>query len=1214
MISPGVQLLRSRYRVVEVPIVRDEISETWIGADEEDSEFLIKLWPYEGGTPDNLHRALWDAELRTLYRLGSSPGAEDTMLVIKDAGVDGDAHCFVMVLEGRGYEPLANSLRSRSQHPWLTTSDQENRARLWSGLLKIGQAVRLLHGQRVIHRNVRAEGVFFNPEIGVSSLRLGGFEWSVRLGVPAMKNPPSDWSSPPEFFSGEPFGYRPETDWFAYGMLVGRCLLNMEPFANMAPVERHKRVLSEIERSSRFSDLERLLLLRIIAQDPKERLTRTDEILTGIGDIVAALERVGGSRQDEMPLVLVIDSRDNQVIDYAQEMGFVPNADKPDDAFNPFDILHEQALTSFLQGDLQNGRLYAPGYGNFYLLVGSRLGLVLKITKFRERDPESGTTTLTWDLAFCPEITELRSGSGMAARDLPRGAVVVRTFRQLNRARAIRQNTRSWEPYLPHVDRTERLRANLARFHEFIRCTNQLELLIRDSEIFRYALVSKRRTADGVDSIVIKETPRERPELGFCRVEGGLSEFLHREIESNKPDCDLVVLTHADEDGFNIPRVEKKDRWKVLGIDRESRHVELQRVASEGRDLAANEGHVRTWGMFGQVELIRRRKRAIDRIEEHSYLLRSLSAPGQVYMDTGLSELPVPLPSNLVDDAKQAAIRDILRVRPIYALQGPPGTGKTTLVAHLLRQILEDDPVAQVLITAQAHGAVDVLRAKVRNEAFQDIPEAQLPLAVRLGLPINELAPEEGTVEQVSKEILEKARGRLVGDLTALQKEWVRIIDNMIAALKTLTAESGARDFCEVVKRGANVTYCTTSAGDLEALAEATQSFDWAIVEEAGKAHGFDLALPLQAGHRSLLIGDHKQLPPYRFKDYRDGIDFLDQSVEALKRLPDRDPNLVDSDWIRSWEDQDQAERAEFKEYARRWLTTFERVFEASSSATGTDRRTVEESDGAAAGMLWQQHRMHPHIGDLISVAYYDGQLVNQTLDSRGEPLARVVHPFVAPEGLRSKTIVWLDLPSASRDPRAAERGPDEGYPRYTNPAEVAAMRSFMESLRVSPEFAASGEGPALTLAVLSPYNQQVGLINRTLSEPLALPPKVVLTPTLRSRANETRRLAHTVDSFQGNQADVIIVSLVRNNTKPAESGLGFLDEAGRLNVLLSRAERLLVLVGSWEFFSNQLIAVPLDDSTFPLWHWKKVMTTLEEWFQSGRALRMSARFEDAPK
>lgn len=295
-------------------------------------------------------------------------------------------------------------------------------------------------------------------------------------------------------------------------------------------------------------------------------------------------------------------------------------------------------------------------------------------------------------------------------------------------------------------------------------------------------------------------------------------------------------------------------------------------------------------------------------------------------MDTGLSELPVPLSPDLVDEAKQAAIKDILRVRPIYALQGPPGTGKTTLVAHLLRQVFEDDPVSQVLITAQAHGAVDVLRAKVRNEAFKGVPEYRQPLAIRLGLANDGPALEEGSVEQVSLNILQSARARLEARQrrTSLQEDWLAIVRELERALITLEPGNTAPDFCEVVKRGANITYCTTSAGDLEALADATQSFDWAIIEEAGKAHGFDLALPLQAGHRWLLIGDHKQLPPYRFKDYRDGIDSLDDAIAALEELPQRAGGLLDVEWIRAYRDRDANTREEFKEYVRRWLNTFE--------------------------------------------------------------------------------------------------------------------------------------------------------------------------------------------------------------------------------------------------------------------------------------------------
>ena len=115
-------------------------------------------------------------------------------------------------------------------------------------------------------------------------------------------------------------------------------------------------------------------------------------------------------------------------------------------------------------------------------------------------------------------------------------------------------------------------------------------------------------------------------------------------------------------------------------------------------------------------------------------------------MDTGHAALPVPLDTDEVDEPKQAAIEDILRVRPIYALQGPPGTGKTTLVAHLLRELLADDPVAQILITAQAHGAVDVLRDKVPGEVFRGLADEKQPLAVRLGRQAEDGDRGEGSV------------------------------------------------------------------------------------------------------------------------------------------------------------------------------------------------------------------------------------------------------------------------------------------------------------------------------------------------------------------------------------------------------------------------------------------------------------------------------------
>jgi superfamily I DNA and/or RNA helicase len=49
-----------------------------------------------------------------------------------------------------------------------------------------------------------------------------------------------------------------------------------------------------------------------------------------------------------------------------------------------------------------------------------------------------------------------------------------------------------------------------------------------------------------------------------------------------------------------------------------------------------------------------------------------------------------------------------------------------------------------------------------------------------------------------------------------------------------------------------------------------------------------------------------------------------------------------------------------------------------------------------------------------------------------------------------------------------------------------------------------------------------------------------------------------------------VVISLVRNNGEPAPRGLGFISDPSRLNVLSSRAAKLLVLVGSWDFFDDQ--------------------------------------------
>ena len=565
--------------------------------------------------------------------------------------------------------------------------------------------------------------------------------------------------------------------------------------------------------------------------------------------------------------------------------------------------------------------------------------------------------------------------------------------------------------------------------------------------------------------------------------------------------------------------------------------------------------------MFWQMPLIDRRKKAIERLREHTYLLQALELPDTRFIDSGDSTALVNIDPSRVDDAKQEALRNIWRTRPVFTLQGPPGTGKTTLVAHLLGAILKDDPVAQILVTAQAHSAVNVLKNKVTEEIFRGAAEDELPLSIRLskkGDPEDKEHKDPDTIRNVAVKILKRAM-TLVNPESPIAGEWLEVIRECTGSILSDTPSQDASDLCELVRRAANITYSTTTGGGLEELANMTQSFDWSIIEEAGKAHGFDLALPLQTGHRWLLIGDQNQLPPYRFEDFLKCLNSLDDVMTALSDLPGAAGNLVDRDLIYAWRGLGTAEIEERERHWKAWLPFFKRLYD-----TCYQRIPRGEGQAVLASMLDQQHRMHPTIAGLISTAYYATPIISMTVDDRGVPKKEVTHPFCSPPDIAGKALAWLDVPWNRRVASTQKGGPnsDSGY--ETSMDEVRAVMAFLRTLAVKEPL----DG-RLKLAVLSPYRKQVHLLRRELRGLYQTPPNWLLPlPTDEAPAS-------TVDAYQGNQADIVVVSLVRNNGEPKGDGLGFLKFPERMNVLFSRAEQLLILVGSWEFFIHQLTDAP---------------------------------------
>ena len=1170
-----IAILENRY-TLESPLPgSDNRHEIWMGSDEYSAPVLIKRWPFSGPNPDEGERALWDFELRNLFRLTNLPASEHSLITIKDTGIDRNSRHFVMVFNvTSAVAPLETLLMERGQHRWLYgLSERTIRAEAWRGLRRIASGLVQLHEQHILHRTISASTVYVESTGGPNTLRLGGFEWSIRVGAastPAMGFPRT--LTPPEYIIGAiPFSFH--TDWYLMGALFARVVAAADPDLSQDFSEQHVSVISKVNSATALNAIERELILVLLAADPDARLSNGELVLAEIDQIIETLDRpLRRTERSHLGLVALLAPGRPLTIAIQEE----------DDSIR---AIQTDEQRRFLEEDLAAAELvrFGSASNSRYMLLGKKL-----CYEIEEFTTNSERRSGSWQMAFIKGITELRySGTSEDQRNLEDIRITVFELRQVRRDRWVPSaDMIAWERYLPKQT-SQTIDQSVRRLHDFFRVTSQIELLMRDSEIFSYTIL-KRSLIDTVkEEIIIREIPRERTPSTHARLHGDLYDYARSQMHEKRTGK-LFFL--GDDDSLNLGRIPRQWFWSAQLLN--DRKIKLTRPFLQDASRVPSKGYIRSFDQFGQVALISRRNQAIRRLQNHGYLLLALRAPEHVYIDTEIHELPARIDPSL-DESKVHAMKSIWRTRPIFVLQGPPGTGKTTLVSHLLKQIFKDDPVAQILISAQAHAAVDVLREKVSREIFPESMGRDKPIQIRLSTTFGEVDEEldQDHVEKVTERILQQSEQELQDrdNLDQRQTHWLQLVRQMRTALKIRAKEHGAPDMCELVKRSANILFCTTTARDLAQLATSSQQFDWSIIEEAGRAHGFDLVLPLQTGHRWLMIGDHEQLPPYRYADFRRALSNLDDVMEDIRILPRRG-GLVDVELINAWQSLEEQERSERRGYFQQWLSTFERLYEVCSAVVPYgDEENAGRGTKRLTAMLSRQHRMHPTIAGLISRAYYRDNIVSETVDENGLPIQRVVHPFKRPGGIEGAQIVWVDIPWRRN---VEPHGTLEGYEVASD--EVEAAYCLLRSLSRDH----SDSSAPLGVALLSPYRRQTQLLAERMKR------WTECRPSWMKMHPVPHPVVHTVDSFQGNQADVVIVSLVRNNGRSRGRGLGFLDESQRMNVLFSRAERLLVLVGSWDFFRYQLAETPADRRHY-LGHWRIALEYVEECSASGNAIRI---------
>jgi predicted RecB family nuclease len=178
--------------------------------------------------------------------------------------------------------------------------------------------------------------------------------------------------------------------------------------------------------------------------------------------------------------------------------------------------------------------------------------------------------------------------------------------------------------------------------------------------------------------------------------------------------------------------------------------------------------------------------------------------------------------------------------------------------------------------------------------------------------------------------------------------------------------------------------------------------------------------------------------------------------------------------------------------------------------------------------------RLHPAVNAFISPTFYEGRL------GTGDDTDRqAIAPLSGDGRLGAAGVRWHPVIHAGN----AQRSPEE--------AEAVAdlVTRLLDATWTRRDGTESPLEPA-DLLVVAPYNAHVAAVRGALE---------------RRLGREVARRVGTVDKFQGREAAVAIYTMSASSAEEAPRGIDFLYERNRLNVAVSRARALAIVVASPE-------------------------------------------------
>ena len=460
-----------------------------------------------------------------------------------------------------------------------------------------------------------------------------------------------------------------------------------------------------------------------------------------------------------------------------------------------------------------------------------------------------------------------------------------------------------------------------------------------------------------------------------------------------------------------------------------------------------------------------------------------------------------PMKFPWLNPTQERAVNEVLWAKDVAIVHGPPGTGKTTTLVEAINETLMRE--SQVLVCAQSNMAVDWISEKLVDRGV-NVLRIGNPTRVNdkmLGFTYErrfESHPDYPQLWAIRKAIRELRKNRKKGSENYHQK---------MDRLKSRAAEIEIRINSELFGE-ARVIACTL-VGSAHRLLEGMK-FGTLFIDEAAQALEAACWIPMKRASRVILAGDHCQLPP------------TVKSIAALR--------------------------------AGLGKTLMERI---------------AENKPEVVTLLKIQYRMNDEIMRFSSDWFYGGK-VESAPQIKYRSVLDYDHPITWIDTSNEENQITIEGEDAPEDSSSNSSSASAATASSATASNQNSDLNFKEQF-VGESFGRINKAEAeLTLLTLAEYFTKIGK-QRVLSESI----DVGIISPYRAQVQYLKKLikkyeffkpyrrlisVNTVDGFQGQERDVILISLVRSND---EGQIGFLKDLRRMNVAMTRARMKLIILGN---------------------------------------------------